>query len=72
VGKPDSAARLVGWSDAFRLKLSDPRPNIEQADVDKIIAACLAKLGEVSFSDIYDEGQKMTLDEALVFAFEED
>jgi len=37
----------------------------------KMIAACLAKMGEMAFSDMYDEGQKMTLDEALVFAFEE-
>jgi len=38
--------------------------------VDKVIAACLAKLGEVAFSEAYDEGQKMTLDEAVAFALE--
>jgi len=36
--------------------------------VDKIIAACLTKIGEVAFSDAYDEGQKMTLDEAVTYA----
>jgi predicted ATPase/DNA-binding SARP family transcriptional activator len=71
INRPERAARLVGLADAVRKKIKDARPNLEQANVDKIIAACLAKLGEVAFSDIYDEGQKMTLDEALVFAFEE-
>jgi hypothetical protein len=71
VGKPAYAARLIGWSDTMRVKINDPRPHIEQADVDQIMAACLAKMGEMAFSDMYDEGQKMTLDEALVFAFQE-
>ncbi|HXQ32985.1 MAG TPA: hypothetical protein VN843_03065, partial [Anaerolineales bacterium] len=71
VGKPDVAARLIGWADMVRKKLSDPRPPIEQADVDKIIAACLIKMGEVAFSDAYDEGQKMTMDEAVAYALDE-
>jgi tetratricopeptide (TPR) repeat protein len=71
LGKPAYAARLIGWADTIRVRIKDPRPNIEQADVDKIIAACLAKMGEVNFSDAYDEGKNMSLDEALLFAFEE-
>jgi hypothetical protein len=39
--------------------------------MDKIIAACVAKMGEVAFSDAYDEGQKMTLDEAVAYALQE-
>jgi hypothetical protein len=70
-GKSEYAARLIGWSDAFRLKRSDPRPNIEQADMDKVIAACLAKIGETAFSDAYDEGKNMSLEEAFAFAFAE-
>jgi hypothetical protein len=46
-------------------------PPLEQADVDKVIAACIAKMGEVAFSDAYDEGQKMSLDEAVTCALEE-
>ncbi|HMD80882.1 MAG TPA: tetratricopeptide repeat protein, partial [Anaerolineales bacterium] len=68
VGKPDHAARLIGWADDMREKTQDARPNTEQADVDKLIAACLAKMGEVAFSDAYDQGQAMTLDEAVRFA----
>ena len=69
--KPIVAARLIGWADAMRQKISDMRPRLEQAEVDKIIAACLAGMGEVAFSDAYDEGKKMTLDEAVAYALEE-
>ena len=56
----------------MREKTQDARPNTEQADVDKLIAACLAKMGEVAFSDAYDQGQAMTLDEAVRFAVGEE
>jgi predicted ATPase/DNA-binding SARP family transcriptional activator len=69
--KPVDAARLIGWADATRKETNDTRPLIEQADVDKIIAACLAKMGEAAFSDAYDEGQKMSLDEAVAYALRE-
>ena len=68
MGKPEHAVRLVGWSDATRKKIGDPRPRLEQADVDKIIAACIAKMGEAAFSDTYEEGNKLTLDEAVEYA----
>jgi len=71
VNKHGRAACLIGWADLTRQKFNDPRPFIEQADVDKIIAACLAKMGEVAFSDAYDEGQKMMLDEAIAYALDE-
>jgi predicted ATPase len=71
LGKPIRAAPLIGWADAIRVKINDPRPNIEQADVDALMAACLVKMGEEAFSDAYDEGVKMSLGEALAFAFEE-
>ena len=71
LGKLEHAARLIGWVDAMRKKLQDPRPPLEQANMDQNIAACLAKMGEVAFSDVYDEGQKMSLDEAVAYALEE-
>jgi len=70
-GKPIVAAQLIGWADATRENLGDIRPPLEQTDMDKIIAACVAKIGEVAFSDAYDEGQKMTLDEAVAYALQE-
>jgi hypothetical protein len=68
VGKAEQAARLIGWADATRERILNPRPFLEQANVDKIIAACLTRLGEVVFSDEYDKGKKMALDEAVVYA----
>jgi tetratricopeptide (TPR) repeat protein len=72
VGKPEPAARLIGWADDMREKIGDSRPNIEQASVDQMIAACLAKMGEVAFSDAYDQGQMMTLDEAVRFVLDQE
>ena len=69
--QPAVAARLIGWADATREKINDRRPLLEQVDVDKSIAACLAKMGDVAFSDAYDEGQKMSLEEAVAYALRE-
>ena len=44
---------------------------LEQADVDKIISACVAAMGEVKFSEAYEEGGKMSLDEAVAYALGE-
>lgn len=71
LGRPDYAARLIGWADTTRERIDDRRPPIEQAYVDKLIAACLAEMGEVAFSDAYAEGKKMTMDEAVEFALQE-
>ena len=69
--KLERAARLIGWADWMRIKLDDIRPPLEQSTIDQNIAACLVKMGEVAFSDAYDEGQKMTLDEAVKYALKE-
>jgi predicted ATPase/DNA-binding CsgD family transcriptional regulator len=64
------AARLVGWSDRTREKTGDLRPILEQANIDEIVAACLARMGNVAFWKAYDEGKKMTLDEAVSCAID--
>ena len=69
--RPERAARLIGWADFKRKETNNKRQILEQAGVDKLIEACLAKMGEVAFSDAYDEGQKMTLEEAVAYALEE-
>jgi hypothetical protein len=68
VSKPEVAAHLIGWADAMREKIHDKRPLLEQADVDKIVAACVARMGEIAFSDAYEEGKRMTLEEAVAYA----
>jgi hypothetical protein len=59
---------LIGWADARREQIPDIRPTLEQTDVDKIITECIVKMGEAAFSEAHDQGQKMTLDEAVAFA----
>jgi tetratricopeptide (TPR) repeat protein len=70
-GKAERATRLIGWADTMREKIGNPRPPVEQADVDKAITVCLAKMGEAAFSDVYEEGEKMSLEEAVDYAVEE-
>ncbi len=68
IGNLKNAARLIGWAEATRKEINDTRPLLEQRDVDKVIAACISRMGEVAFADAYDEGQVMTLDEAVALA----
>jgi predicted ATPase len=67
-GKPEAAAHLIGWSDATRKEIGDPRPRIEQADLDRDIASIKAKIGSSAFEVAYDSGQGMTLDGAVALA----
>jgi predicted ATPase/DNA-binding XRE family transcriptional regulator len=67
-GKLENGARLIGWSDARREEIGDPRTLLEQVAVDRDTAACRAQMGEAEFSDVYDEGRTITLDEAVAYA----
>ncbi len=69
--QPKYAAWLIGWADAMREKIGDPRPLSAHVDVDKDIAACIAKMGEVAFSNAYGAGKNMTADGAVALALKE-
>lgn len=64
VAKPEHTARLIGWADATRERIKNPRPFLEQANVDQVVAACIARMGPVAFWDAYEMGKNMTLEEA--------
>jgi tetratricopeptide (TPR) repeat protein len=66
--KHQAAARLIGWSDATRKEIGDPRPRIEQADLDRDIASIKAKIGPSAYDTTYNAGQSLTLDEAVAIA----
>jgi tetratricopeptide (TPR) repeat protein len=70
VGKSEHAARLIGWADATRERILNPRPFLEQANVDQVLAACSARMGEPAFSHVYAEGKDMALDKAVAYALE--
>lgn len=71
VGKPEQAARLIGWADATRERIRNPRPFLEQANVDQAVAGCLAKMEAPTFWAAYAEGQKMTTEKAVSYALNE-
>jgi hypothetical protein len=70
IGQPKKSARLIGWANARHEERGYWRPKLEQEDVDKVILACIAKLGKAAFSEAYEEGKKMSLDEAVAYALE--
>jgi len=70
--KPKVVALLIGWADATRDDIEDTRPLVEQQDMDKIIESCLKEIGEASFSDEYEAGRKMSMDDIIAFALYED
>jgi predicted ATPase/DNA-binding XRE family transcriptional regulator len=70
-GNPENAARLIGWADAARKDVSDPRPLLEQKDIDKLILACVSNMGKLAFTDAYDLGQVMTMDAAVALAVDQ-
>jgi len=69
--KPELAAQLIGWADATRERIINERPYLEQADVDKNIAAIMAKIGSSAFEVAYDDGRGLTLDQAMELALNE-
>jgi hypothetical protein len=68
IHKPEIAARLIGWSDATRAAIGDPRPSIEQADLEPDIAAIKRKIGAAAYETAYTAGQALTLNQAVALA----
>jgi tetratricopeptide (TPR) repeat protein len=68
--KAEHATKLTGWADALRETIGNYRSPLEQNDVDKNITACLARMGKAAFSDAYENGKNMSLEEAITFALE--
>jgi len=68
INNPELAARLIGWSDATRAEIGDPRPSIEQADLEPDIAAIKGKIGAAAYETAYTAGQALTLNDAVALA----
>ena len=52
-------------------QLDRPRPPVEQTPVDQDLAVIRAKLTDVDFASLSNEGSKMTMDQAIALALEE-
>jgi predicted ATPase/DNA-binding SARP family transcriptional activator len=70
-GKPESAARLIGWADATRAMIGTSRPFLETATIERDTAAIVSRIGTDSFEDACKMGRLMMLEEAVDLALEE-
>jgi len=68
--QPDQALCLITWADATRETIDNPRPQPEQADVDRDLAAIRAQLDEAAFAAVQAKGWAMSMDEAIACALE--
>ena len=65
---PESAARLLGAADALRTSIGAPTPVPHRPRYDRCQAAIRARLGDVRFAEVWDQGTQMTLADAVVEA----
>jgi hypothetical protein len=66
------ATRLFAWADATREAIDDPRPPVEQADVDRDLEVIHTQLDDTTFEAERAAGRKMTIDEAIECALKID
>jgi non-specific serine/threonine protein kinase len=69
-GQAERAVRLFAWAGATRESIEDPRPPVEQADVDRDLAAIRARLDEAAFAAAWAAGQALTPEQAIAEASE--
>jgi predicted ATPase/class 3 adenylate cyclase/TolA-binding protein len=67
----ERAAQLFGAMEALHELIRFVLSPVERAERERDLAAVCAALGKEAFSNAYDEGKKMTLDEAVAYALEE-
>jgi predicted ATPase/DNA-binding XRE family transcriptional regulator len=70
--KPKLTARLVGAAEAQIPSIRFEMSAKERAEYDQAVAAARAALGKETFIAAWEEGKKMTLDEAVSYALKED
>lgn len=67
----ERAAQLLAWADTMRDKIGDHRPPVEQNSVERDLAIIHFKLSDDDFAKSYNEGQKLTTEQAIALALEE-
>jgi uncharacterized protein HemY len=69
--QPKQAAQLFAWTDATRETIDDPRPPVEQADIDRDLTVIRAQFDEATFAAAQARGRAMTMDEAIAYALDQ-
>ncbi len=59
------APPLIGWSDATRRAIGDPRQPLQQNELDQSIATLIKKLGRPAYQRAYTSGSAFSLDQAV-------
>jgi len=67
----ERAVRLYAWANAVRAAISDQRPLVEQAGVDRDNAAIRAQLTEESIAAAAAAGRALTMEQAVAYAWEQ-
>ena len=60
--------RLFAWVDALRQTMNLPRGPVEQADLERELAAIRETIGEEVYAAAYAEGRAITTAQAIAFA----
>jgi len=68
--QPERAAQLFAWADTMRKEISNPRPPVEQNSVEKDLVSIHAQVDDATFEKLWDEGSKLTTEEAIDLALE--
>jgi tetratricopeptide (TPR) repeat protein len=71
LGQFERATRLFAWADARREKIGNRRWPIDQNYVERDLAIIHAKLNDAEFAKFSEEGQAMTVDQAITLALQE-
>jgi hypothetical protein len=64
----ERAARLFAWADAWRKRISDHRPLVEQKSVERDFAVIHSKMDDSEFKKFSEEGRAMTVEQAIALA----
>jgi hypothetical protein len=70
-GQPERVLCLAGASARLRDGTSAEPSQIEQAELESVLAPIRHELGEAAVAAAWAEGQAMTLEEAIEYALEE-
>lgn len=68
---PSRAARLLGMAEALRESIGTPIPPSQRPRYHLLVEAVRSQLDEVTFSETWEEGRAMTLEQAIEFALKE-
>ncbi len=69
--RPMTAARLFGAASALRGAFEVPVPRVSRLPYEQVIATTRAMIGEAAFATAWQEGQALTIDQAITDALAE-